>query len=210
MRSVEGLAECVPYNAPPPRCDYRIYNASLLRALGLRLDTIPAPIPYLHADPARVAHWRERLRPTQRRRIGICWGGLGGSALQRARRLDRATLERLLGADADFVSLQFKAEDEAPLLAAHNVQNFGGDTRDFAELAALIETVDLVISIDTNVAHIAGALGKPLWILLPFTPDWRWLNDRPDTPWYPQARLFRQQSWGDWRSVADDVLAALQ
>jgi ADP-heptose:LPS heptosyltransferase len=130
--------------------------------------------------------------------------------LQRARRLDRATLERLLGADADFVSLQFKAEDEAPLLAAHNVQHFGGDTRDFAELAALIETVDLVISIDTNVAHIAGALGKPLWILLPFTPDWRWLNDRPDTPWYPQARLFRQQSWGDWRSVADDVLAALQ
>jgi tetratricopeptide (TPR) repeat protein len=204
MQSLDGLAEFALASELPPAADFRIPLASLMLVLGTRVDTIPAPIPYLHASPERVARWRETLGASDRRRIGIVWSGIARHAMQTWRSLDNAALSKLLRADADFVSLQM---EESP---AAGVRQFGQDIADFAELAALIETLDCVVSIDTGVAHLAGALGKPVYLMLPFRADWRWLRDRADTPWYPNMRLFRQPRFGDWQSVITNVHAALQ
>jgi len=207
MQSLSGVTQLAAAKEPPPAADYHIPLASLMHALGVRLDTIPASIPYLSADPACAAHWRETLGPTQRRRIGVVWSGVTRHAMQHWRSLDDRALAQLLAADAEFVSLQM---EESSTAAAYNVRQLGAAIADFAELAALIETLDVVVSIDTGVAHLAGALGKPVYLMLPFRPDWRWLRDRDDTPWYPNMRLFRQPRFGDWQSVISNVHAALQ
>jgi len=207
MQSLSGVTQFAAAKEPPPAADFHVPLASLMHALGVRLDTIPASIPYLSADPARAAHWRETLGPTQRRRIGIVWSGVTRHAMQHWRSLDDRALAQLLATDAEFVSLQM---EESSTAAAYNVRQLGAAIADFAELAALIETLDVVVSIDTGVAHLAGALGKPVYLMLPFRPDWRWLRDRDDTPWYPNMRLFRQPRFGDWQSVISNVHAALQ
>jgi hypothetical protein len=210
MQGLAGLDTFAPNTASPPPADFSIHLCSVMQVVGTRLETIPINIPYLNADPQRVAIWRERLGPTRRRRIGIAWSSDRRPALHRARNLTPPALEALLGADAEFVSLQLDSGEEARILAACGARDFGADTKNFAELAALIEALDMVISIDTGAAHLAGALGKPLWIMLPVSADWRWLHARADTPWYPQARLFRQPAHGDWKNVTDAVRAALQ
>lgn len=210
LNSLAGVETLVSLDAPAPPTDLRIPMGSLMLAMGVRIETVPAPAAYLRAENERVARWRDMLGPARRRRIGICWAGGARYPMQRWRRLGAEALERLVSADADFVSLQMDAGEEASLLRAHGVRDFGAAIADFAELAALIETLDLVISIDTGPAHLAGALGKKVWILLPFHADWRWLRERRDSPWYPQARLFRQSHFGDWRGVMDAVLAELQ
>ncbi len=216
LRSLGAVDQFVSTKEPAPAADFRIPTNSLMHALGVRLESIPAPIPYLHAELERVDAWRQRLwtagvSPTGKKRIGLCWAGTTGSPFQRSRNLDRASLERLFSIDAECISLQFDPTPEAAaLMAQYEVRDFSAEIRDFAELAALIANLDLVISVDTNVAHLAGALGKPLFVLLPHTTDWRWLMHREDTPWYPQARLFRQPHHGDWASVIDRVLASFQ
>lgn len=207
MRSLEGVAQFVPYNEPAPDADFQISLASIMRVLNVRIDTIPAPIPYLHGDPERVARWREKLGAVQRRRIGVVWSGVTRYASQHWRSLDDVALAQVLKADAEFISLQM---EESAVARSNGVRQLGKDIADFAELAALIETLDAVVSIDTGVAHLAGALGKPVYLMLPFRADWRWLRDRDDTPWYPNMRLFRQQKFGDWQSVIANVHAALQ
>jgi len=177
-----------------------------MHVLGIRIDTIPAPIPYLSAEPDRVAHWRARLPPAKRR-IGVVWSGSRAHSRQGLRSFDDAALAQLLEAEEAFVSLQIESH---PAPAARGVPQFGAEILDFAETAALIENVDLVISIDTGLAHLAGALGKPVWIMLPLRADWRWMRERSDTPWYPKARLFRQTKPGDWTGVVARVHAALQ
>lgn len=206
LRSLAGVDQLVSADEPAPTVDFRLPLASAMFALGVRADAIPAPIPYLIAEQERVAHWRTRLNPAKRR-IGIVWSGSRLQSRQRLRSLGDAALAQLIGADESFVSLQVEAH---PALAARGVQQFGDQILDFAETAALIEALDLVISIDTGIAHLAGALGKPVWIMLPFRADWRWQRERADTPWYPQARLFRQSMPGDWAGVVARVHAALQ
>jgi tetratricopeptide (TPR) repeat protein len=216
LQSLGAVDQFVSTKEPAPPADYRIPTNSLMHALGVTLESIPADIPYLRAAPECVEAWRQRLEaagvsPAGRKRIGLCWSGTIGSPFQRSRNLDRASLERLFSVDAELVSLQYDPTSEAiALMAQDKVRDFSADTRDFAELAALIANLDLIISVDTNVAHLAGALGKPLFVLLPHTADWRWLMHREDTPWYPQARLFRQPRHGDWASVIDRVLASVQ
>lgn len=207
MQSLEGVSRFVSIEEPAPQADFRISLASLMRALGVRVETIPAPIPYLHAEPERVARWRERLGTTQRRRIGVVWSGVARHAMQQWRSLDDRALAQVLQFNAEFVSLQM---EESAAAAARGVRQFGKEIADFAELAALIETLDAVVSIDTGVAHLAGALGKPVCLMLPFRADWRWLRERTDTPWYPNMKLFRQPRFGDWQSVIAGVHAALQ
>lgn len=211
MQSLSGGAQLVSRNTRPPVTDFHIPIASLMLALGVTLETIPSSVPYLHAEPERVDHWRSVLGAASRKRVGVCWAGGGGlHAMQLWRKLDVSALARLLEADVEFASLQFDSAAERDLLAKRGVREFGDATADFAELAALIESLDLVITIDTGVAHLAGALGKPVWVLLPFRADWRWMRERTDSPWYPTARLFRQQQFGDWDSVIAAVHAALQ
>lgn len=207
MQRLAGVAEFVAASEPAPAADYHVPLASLMLALSVRVDAIPAPIPYLHAEPERVTRWRETLGAHQRRRIGVVWSGVARHAMQSWRSLDESALAQLLQADGDFISLQM---EESPIAAMRSVRQFGNAIADFAELAALIETLDAVVSIDTGVAHLAGALGKPVHLMLPFRADWRWLRDRADTPWYPNMRLFRQPRFGDWQSVIANVHAALQ
>jgi tetratricopeptide (TPR) repeat protein len=207
MEGLSGVSDFVSSKEAAPGADAHIPLASLMLAFGTRIETIPATIPYLYADPARSELWRGALGPAQRRRIGVAWSGITRHAMQVWRSLDEAALAQLLGADADFVSLQMEKSAAA---AARGVRQFGSGIADFAELAALIDTLDLVISIDTGVAHLAGALGKPVYLMLPFRADWRWLRGRADTPWYTNMRLFRQQGFGDWSTVIADVHAALQ
>jgi Tfp pilus assembly protein PilF len=178
--------------------------SSLPYLFHTRLDTIPSEIPYLKADPARIAHWRDRLAsllPPRVRRIGLAWTGRPTHPNDRRRSLPLAALVPLADAGpAAFVSLQ----KPTPARDLQIMQRFPGmidlspELGDFGETAALMENLDLVITVDTSMGHLAGALGKPVWILIPKAADWRWLLDREDSPWYPSVRLFRQQKPGAW------------
>jgi hypothetical protein len=155
--------------------------------------------------------WNERLGPRHRPRIGLAWSGRPSHDNDHNRSMRLGSfLPPLAGFDATYVSLlQDVRADDAPVLQGSDVLHFGKELKTYADTAALIANLDLVISVDTSVAHLAGALAKPLWILLPFTPDWRWLLDRDDSPWYPTAHLFRQDETRRWDTVMAHVHAAL-
>jgi hypothetical protein len=184
--------------------------------LHTTLDTIPAAIPYLFADPARVADWRGRLDarlPSGSRRTGLAWMGRPTHPNDRRRSLALARLAPLGTVDGTgFVSLQrpLPPSDAAALPQFPGMTDLSAELADFGETAAVIANLDLVIAADTAVAHLAGALGKPVWILLPKAADWRWLLERSDSPWYPTARLFRQKVPGAWDAVVAEAAAALR
>ncbi|MBM3623612.1 MAG: tetratricopeptide repeat protein [Alphaproteobacteria bacterium] len=195
-----------PAGATDPGCPL----LSLPLVLGTTLDTIPAPARYLAAEDDRVAAWRVCLPSDSRRRIGLVWSGNPNHRNDRNRSLPLATLEPLLDIDAHWVSLQKDVpERDTATIERLKLMRVSDELRDFTDTAALIEALDLVITVDTSVAHLAGALGKPVWILLPFSPDWRWLTGREDSPWYPSARLFRQTTPGDWDGAIRRVCEAL-
>jgi hypothetical protein len=191
---------------------------SLPRAVGTTLDTIPAATPYMDADPARAADWRERLAGLPGLRIGLVWAGSARSEMPELSAVDRRRSIALhlmapLGeaAGVSFISLQ-KGEPAAQadhLPDGMALHDFTADLHDFADTAALIDGLDLVISVDTAVAHLAGALGKPVWLLNRFDTCWRWLLNRDDSPWYPRLRQFRQPAPGDWNAVVREVRDAL-
>lgn len=195
-----------------PAFDLHCPLGSLPLAFKTELDSIPADIPYLAAEPPRRAQWQQRLGVRHRPRIGLAWSGSPHHANDRNRSLSLDRLAPLLGLDFEFHSLQkeIRAGDRAALAAFGVVACHEGALRDFADTAALIAELDLVIAVDTAVAHLAGALGKPVWVLLPYSPDYRWLTGRRDSPWYPTARLFRQDRVGDWAGVIEAVRAELQ
>ena len=207
LATLSGVSAVLPRGAPLPAFDYHCPLMSLPLAFRTAADSIPAEIPYLASDPARVAAWRERLGPASRPRVGVAWSGSQALANDK-RSMPLAQFLPLLAEEAEWVSLQKEVgAADASVLAAHpEVRHFGGELRDFAETAALADAMDLVVTVDTSVTHLAGALGKETWILLPFgTHDWRWQLGREDSPWYPRARLFRQPAAGDWGSVVSRV-----
>ena len=159
----------------------------------------------------RMGRTGARLGPKDRPRIGLVWSGNPQHRDDRKRSIQLNELSPLLDVAATFVSLQkdLRAGDEVVLTERSNIINLGQSLESFADTAALISHLDLVVSVDTSVAHLAGALGRPVWVLVPFVPDWRWLLDRDDSPWYPTARLIRQTETRDWRGVVDGVRAAL-
>ena len=212
MGTLPGAAQIVSRGEPLPDFDLHCPLLSLPLALGTRLATIPAQTPYLRASPQAVMDWNARLGPRHRPRIGLAWSGRPEHNNDRNRSMRLSTLlSPLAGFDATYVSLQREVrEDDAPVLQGRSdILHFGEELKSYADTAALIANLDLVISVDTSVAHLAGALAKPVWILLPFIPDWRWLLDRDDSPWYPTARLFRQDETRSWDSVMARVHAAL-
>ena len=195
-----------------PNFDLHCPLLSLALAFRTELATIPADVPYLTAPIDRIEAWKDRLPPRQALRVGIAWSGNSTHADDRNRSIALARLMPLFDApDIQFVSLQKEWSDgDAQLLAGDaRMADLRAHLNDFSDTAAAIAQLDLVISVDTSVAHLAGALGKPVWVLLPFCPDWRWLLDRVDSPWYPTARLFRQPRIGDWDSVIVDIRNAL-
>ncbi len=182
---------------------------SLPRAFGTTLDTIPAAMPYLHADPAQVAAWQDRLAGRDGLRVGLVWGGNPGNPANHRRSIPFARLAPLLDQPGlCFVSLQKQRQKETP--DHPRLLDWTAELDDLADTAALIAALDLVIGVDTAVIHLAGALGKPVWLLNRFDTDWRWMRGRTDSPWYPTLRLFRQDRPGDWDGVIARVGQALE
>jgi tetratricopeptide (TPR) repeat protein len=195
------------------RGDVQCALLDLPDVLVTTLENIPAPVPYLHADPTRVAHWRARVRDgSDRPHVGLAWSGNPAHTNDRRRSIPLALLASVLQADCRFVSVQtqVRASDETALRSLPLLSEAARELGDFADTAALLQALDLVITVDTSVAHLAGALGRPVWVLLPYAPDWRWMLEREDSPWYPTARLFRQQRPGDWPAVLARVEHELQ
>jgi tetratricopeptide (TPR) repeat protein len=194
-----------------PPFEYHCPLLSLPLAFKTELDTVPARVPYLCADPELTARWRARLPRARSPLVGLAWSGSPFHWQDRDRSIALHRLAPLLSEPFDFVSLQKTvSENDAKLIAGlPNLIHFGDELADFDHTAAVIDALDLVITVDTAVAHLAAAMGKPVWILLPLVPEWRWLLDREDTPWYPTARLFRQKRRDDWESVIERVRAPL-
>ncbi|CDG85000.1 tetratricopeptide repeat protein [Janthinobacterium agaricidamnosum] len=214
MLTLRGVDQVYAYDeaVPADGWDFWTLTLSLPGLCGTRLDTIPAPIPYLSAEPARKRYWAGQL-PRERINIGLVWKG--NPAFENDADRSLPSLQMLVPlavfSEVQWVGLQKGAgeEESSPLLP---LLPFGPALRDFADTAALVDSLDLVISVDTAVAHLAGALGKPCWVLLPHhRTDWRWLSGRSDTPWYPQTmRLFLQEQAGQWEPVIGRVAEALR
>jgi Tfp pilus assembly protein PilF len=207
VAAMPGIATVLGRGAQLPPFDFHCPLPSLPLACGTALETIPASLPYLAPPQDRVGYWRARL-PRCRPLIGLVWAGerAHDNDINRSMRLE--ALAPLLDlVDVQFVSLQHDVrETDAPLLAQRtDIVAIGRQFTDFADTAAAIAALDLVIAVDTAVAHLTGALGKPLFLLLPFAADFRWLRQLSDSPWYPTARLFRQPRFGDWASVVEMV-----
>jgi len=212
MATLAGAPQVVRIGDAMPPHDFAVPLLSLPHVFATTLDTVPAQVPYLAADPARIAYWRDRLPPADAPRIGLAWSGTRSTAWAGARSIPPQHLEPLLRRQrCRFVSLQrhLGAADAAFLRDRPDIVHFGDALRDFADTAAIVAALDLVISIDTAVAHLAGAMARPLWVLLPFAADFRWLLDRADSPWYPTAQLFRQPAAGDWPHVVARVAEEL-
>jgi tetratricopeptide (TPR) repeat protein len=222
LQGAAGADLVVAKGEPLPDFDCHAAMMSLPHLFGTRLDSVPGA-PYLAADPAKAAAWAERLGERRRPRVGIVWSG--GMRSGRGERVDMGQrrniplplLQPLAGADVDLYSLQKgqPAEGELRALLASDwrgsaITDLSGELHDLSDTAAVIDTLDLVISVCTSVAHLAGGLGKPLWAPICFDGCWRWLRDRADSPWYPSARLFRQPRFNDWAPVAAELAAALE
>lgn len=203
---------------PVPNADLHCPIMSLPHGFATTERSVPAPIPYLRHDPARAQAWQQRLGPRVRPRVGLFWTGAAARGIDnfahKRRSVEYAVLAKALeGIPADFHSLQKEPDPHhttAGPTDGFTVMHHGGDIADFSDSAALVSQMDLVISIDTAVAHLAGAMGQKLWVALPFTCDYRWKAVGTSTPWYPQARLFRQPSIGDWQSVFDRIAGELR
>ena len=203
LGTLPGVAAAVPVDGTLPGHDAWIDQMSLPRAFGTRHDSIPAARGYLVADPVRQAAWWAGLPAG--RKVGVAWAGNPLHTNDRRRSLPDAAVSALTSVPGiSFINLQVGAR-----AAAAGLPDLSPRLADFADTAALVANLDLVVTVDTAVAHVAGALGVPCWVLLPYAPDWRWGVGRTDTPWYASLRLFRQASPGDWDGVVGAVAAAL-
>jgi hypothetical protein len=199
----------------PPHDAYSLLS-SLPQIFGTELNSIPAPIPYMHMDPARIDHWGRRLNaafPERRLRVGLSWSGRSTHPNNARRSVRLETLAPILAVPGiDFISLQkpFPDEDRAFAQTIPSFLELAPELTDFAETGAVIKNLDLVVAVDTAVVHLAGAIGSEAWVLVPEPADWRWLLERTDSPWYPTLRLFRQKRAGEWAPVLANVAQALR
>jgi tetratricopeptide (TPR) repeat protein len=191
LTSLKGPLAVLAQGIPLPPFDVQIPTMSLPLACKVTLGNIPAPPSYLAADPQDVAKWRVKLGPKKRRlRVGVAWAGNPAHRNDHRRSMPEGLLNSLEGPEVEIVVLQRERRN---------------DLFDFAETAALIDCLDLTIAVDTAVVHLAGAIGAPVWTLLPTVPDWRWFDNRGDSPWYPSMTIYRQKTSGDWDELIERV-----
>ena len=212
LESLDGVVSCHARGETLPAYDVHCPLGSLPLALKTEPGSIPAEIPYLRADDARIEKWRPRIDALPGKRVAFAWAGNASHANDRNRSIELAMLEPLFAFEGlSFLSIQRDLRSgDAEVLSRHaNVAALGDELEDMADTAALLALADLTISVDTSVVHLAGALGRPVWVMLPFAPDWRWTLEGERSPWYPQARLFRQPAPGDWPSVTAALRAEL-
>jgi len=218
LLTLEGVSEMIPMGANTSRFDFHCPLLSLPLAFKTTIETIPNGIPYLSPDPNKVAYWRQKLGEKSNLRVGLVWsGGFRPDqpevwSVNKRRNIPLIKLKSLNLPNIDFYSLQkgVEAEEELATLQSSgwngpNIIDFTKELNDYSDTAALIANLDLVISVDTSVVHMTGAIGKPIWILNRFDTDWRWFVDRSDSLWYPTATIFNQPSYGDWDAVVEDV-----
>jgi tetratricopeptide (TPR) repeat protein len=218
LKSLLSRLDCVAAvaargEAPPP-FDVHCPLGSVPLARKTELATVPAPIPYLGADEAHLNKWSARIGTLARPRIAIAWAGNPAHDNDRNRSIAFSALAALFASSlaASFIGIQREPRgDEAAQLAAQpGLTHIGGELASFDDTAAVLALCDLLITVDTAPAHLAGAMGRPVWVLVPFAPDWRWTLDGETTPWYPTARIFRQSALADWNAVIARVAAALR
>ena len=203
LADVDGI---IPKGDALPEFDFYCPLLSLPLALGLQVPSLAAPEQYLASTEARRQQWAALLGPQTGLRVGLVCRGAAGYHADRQRSLDLETLLAYLPPGPHYICLQKELRpDEAALCASRHIGFFGDQLHDFADTAALCDCMDLIISVDTSVAHLAAALGKPTWIMLPYRSDWRWMQNRTDTPWYPTATLYRQNAPGAWAEVLERV-----
>ena len=202
-RRMKGIDHLALRGELPPPFDVHCQMMSLPAAMGLKLADLPGTMPYLSADPARLTRWRKRLAKLPRLLVALVWAGRPTHFNDANRSTGLATLAPLGMDGVTFLSIQKgpKAAEAAEPPAGMHLVDLGDEIKDFDDTAAILSLADLLISVDSSPVHLAGALGRPAWVMLPLVPDWRWLLEREDTPWYPSLRLFRQSVRGDWTSV---------
>jgi tetratricopeptide (TPR) repeat protein len=205
LSSLAGVSELLPRGSPLPPFDCHCPLMSLPLACSTDLHSIPRANRYLTAEASTIAHWQARLGPSKKPRVGLAWSGNADHRRDRLRSIALAELLDYLPEDIEYVSLQkdMRESDRRALQSSPHISSFVDEIADFADTAALCECLDLVVSVDTSVAHLSASLGRPTWILLPFVPDWRWLLDRSDSPWYPSVTLYRQTAATDWTGVLE-------
>lgn len=208
--TVKGLAWPAHETADGP-FDAHIPMMSLPLAMRTVLDTVPVEVPYISVPPKAAAKWADRLAPRRRPRIGLTWSGNPNHRNDHNRSLTLKALLPLLDAGAEFHSLHkdYRPADAELMRVDGRIIDHSAELETYSDTAALIDAMDWVVSVDTSTAHLAGALGKPLLLLLPFAPDYRWGLERSDSPWYPSARLLRQTAPGDWGPVVEGALVVL-
>jgi hypothetical protein len=211
LRTLRGVTSLVTKGQPLPTFDFYSPLLSVPFAVQTDWDSLPCSRSYLSADPEKRARWEVELGPHDMPRIGLVWRGNPKHPRDLERSLPLAKLLPALPTGYELISLQLglNSEDQSALLEFPGFRHFGSELSDFSETAALLDCVDLVIAVDTAVAHLGGALGKPVFLLLPHSPDWRWLLNRSDSPWYPSLQLFRQSRADDWGAVLKSLRAHL-
>ncbi len=210
-RSPLGVDQYITRGTLPPAFDVHCEMMSLPQALGLQLSDLPGPLPYLTPDPARLEKWRARLEGLPRPIVAMAWAGRPTHFNDANRSMTLADMAPLGMPGVSFVTIQKgpAAEQAKTPPPGMSLTHLSDEISDFDDTAAIFSLVDLLISVDSSPVHLAGALDRPAWVMLPFMPDWRWLMHRSDTPWYPRHRLFRQPSPGNWGAVVQDMAAAL-
>jgi hypothetical protein len=217
LKNLDGIDQIVAGGEPMPEFDLHCPLLSLPFVFGTSVQTIPSQSPYLRADPAKSSKWRERMtRVAGQLKVGLTWAGVSGHENDRNRSLPFTSLAPLMQIPSvSFVSLQ-KGLSPSPGTPGEgrgeglaSLLDWTKDIHDFSDTAALMDNLDLIITVDTAVAHLAGAMGKPVWMLLPHVPDSRWMLDRSDSPWYPTMRLFRQPGSGDWETPVQQAVESL-
>ena len=203
--SVAKAAQVITPDEACPPCAAICADIDLPAVFGVALGEVAMPVPYLAADPAATQAWRDRIAKLPGRKVGLAWFGNPEYFHDRQRSIPAAALETLAGTPITFVSLQPGGVAPSSL----GLVDWTAELTDFAATAALISALDLVISVDSAVAHLAGALGRPVWLLNRYAPDWRWLLGRDDSPWYPTLRQFRQSTPEDWDGVLTKVRQAV-
>ena len=212
LSRLAGASHVVARGEELPAFDVHCPLGSLPLACKTELANVPADIPYLAADESRVAKWQPRLAALKQPRVALVWSGNANHANDRNRSIALSSLKPLWDTNAaNFISLQrdLRGSDADTLKNSPGILHLGDQFADLDDTAAVLALCDLVISVDTSVAHLAAAMGRPTWVLLPFSPDWRWTLESMHSPWYPAARLFRQPQFGDWASVIERVRAEL-
>jgi hypothetical protein len=211
LSSLDGVQSVIGYGEQLPAFDAHCPLLSLPGILGVELASVPAVVPYVHVSDMDRAAWTGILGSRRRPRVGIVWAGSADPANPAQRSIPLSQLLPLLELDAEFISLQKDVPqgDVDTLAATIRLQHYDAKLSDFTDTAALMGQLDLVISVCTAAAHLAGSLGVPTWTLIAIPTDWRWLIGRSDSPWYPTMRLFRQSTLGDWQPVIANVRSAL-